>query len=120
MTRTPNPAAPRLARPPRPPPRPPRPPRPPKPPPSPALRSLPPLALTPLFTLRVKRMSAYEQPAFFASPSATSDSPLNGDCIGSLAVDCAISSPTMSDEATRRAEAPVYFRKSLRDVMADG
>ena len=53
------------------------------PPPSPAtaLRSLLPLALTPLLTLRVKRMSAYEQPAFFASPSATSDSPLNGDCM---------------------------------------
>src|SRR5262245_48814514 len=114
MTRTPKPAAPRFARPPRPPPRPP-PPRPPRPPPSPSLRSLPPLALTPLLTLRVKRMSAYVQPIFFASPSATSENPLNGDCNGSLAGDCAISSPTRSDDATRRAEAPVHFRKSRRD-----
>src|SRR5207244_9178412 len=79
-TRTPKPAAP--GRPPAraPPPRP-APPRPPRPPPNPpsALRSLPPLALTPLVTLRVNRMSTYVQPAFFASPSATSDSPLNID-----------------------------------------
>src|SRR4029077_16958371 len=88
-----------------------------RPPPSPAsaLRSLLPLALTPLLTLRVKRMSAYEQPAFLPSPSAPSDSPLNGDCIGSFAVDCAISSPTTSEEATSSAEAPVYFRKSRRE-----
>jgi hypothetical protein len=90
ITRTPKPAAP--GRPPAraPPPRPPRPPRPPPNPPS-AVRSLPPLALTLLFTLRVKRTSAYVQPTFFASPSAMSDSPLNCEVSGLPFGDCAIS-----------------------------
>src|SRR3954464_1379734 len=74
ITRTPNPAAPGRppARAPPPRPAPPRPPRPPPNPPPSAFLSLPPLALTPLVTLRVKRISAYLQPAFFASPSAMS------------------------------------------------
>src|SRR5262245_24740658 len=62
-------------------------------------------------------MSPYEQPSFFASPSAMSEKPLNGDCSGSLAGDCAISSPTTSDEAMSSADAPVHLRKSLRDVI---
>src|SRR5580765_1593897 len=116
ITRTPKPAAPgrppARAPPPRPaPPRPPRPP--PKPPPS-ALRSLPPLALTPELTLRVKRTSAYEQPAFFASPSTMSASPLKVEVSGLPFGDCAINSPTRSLEASRMLVAPVYFRKSRR------
>ena len=78
-------------RPPKPPPPPPRPPpRPPPPPPNPpasgcarrvtgARRR----ALTPgSVIVRVKRMSAYEQPAVFASASAMSARPLNFDCSG--------------------------------------
>src|SRR5471032_1136778 len=118
MTRTPNPAAPGRppARPPPPrpaPPRPPRPPPPPNPPPS-VLRSPPPLALTPELTLRVKRTSAYEQPARFASPSTRSASPLNLEVSGSPFGDCASRLPTRSLEASSRLVAPVYFRKSRR------
>src|SRR5262249_19302771 len=85
ITRTPKPPAPgrppARARPPPPPPRPPRPPpNPPKPPESaPAVLSLDPLALTGVLTLRVKRMSAYVQPARLASPSAMSARPLNDE-----------------------------------------
>src|SRR3954464_13723808 len=134
ITRTPKPAAPgrppARAPPPRPaPPRPPRPPpaappppppppRPPRPPPpnpaAAASRSLPPLALTPVLTLRVKRTSAYEQPAFFASPSTMSASPLNDEVSGLPLGDCAISSPTRSLEASSSEVAPVYLRKSRR------
>src|SRR5262249_34940299 len=108
ITRTPNPAAPlpparRL---------PPPPPRPqPRPPPNPAAasRSGPPLALTPLLTLRVKRMSAYEQPAAFASASAASARPLNDDVIGLPFGDCASNSATRSDDATASVAVPLYF-----------
>ncbi len=117
ITRTPKPAAPgrppARAPPPRPaPPRPPRPP--PNPPPPSAARSLPPVALTPELTLRVKRTSAYEQPTRFASPSTMSASPLNEEVSGLPFGDCAISSPTRSLEASRMLVAPVYFRKSRR------
>src|SRR4051812_14661999 len=115
MPRTPNPAAP--GRPPAraPPPRP-APPRPPRPPPNPpaASRSVPPVALTPVLTLRVKRTSAYEQPTFFASPRTMSESPLNDEVSGLPFGDCAISSPTRSLEASSSEVAPVYFRKSRR------
>ena len=60
----------------------------------PADRSFDPFALTPLPTLRVKRMSAYEHPSRFASASAVSASPLNVDVIGLPFGDCASRSAT--------------------------
>src|SRR4051794_2499178 len=121
MTRTPKPPAP--GRPPAraPPPRP-APPRPPRPPPNPAPasapeRSLLPLALTLLFTLRVKRMSAYVQPAVFAVASAASASPLNVEVSGLPFGDWAINSPRRSLDAISSPAAPVYLRKLRREVI---
>src|SRR5207302_5717334 len=45
---------------------------------------------------------------------ATSARPLNADVRGLPFGDCAIRSPTMSEEAMTRPAAPVYLRKSLR------
>ena len=79
--------------------------------------------LTLSLTLRVKRMSAYEQPAFFAAASAISDNPLNFDRrtvsfdLGP-AGDCAMSVATRSLAASPTPEAAMVFTKSRRVGMA--
>src|SRR5690606_12134118 len=94
-----------------------RPPPPPNPkPPSVTMRSR---TLTESFTLRVKRMSQYEAPMRFASPSATSDRPLNFEA-SARPLDWARRSATRSLAASATVVAPAPLRKSRRfHAMAD-